>query len=194
MGSAEPRARDGEGFFGRFWVDHFGDSEVGDFDPALGVHQNIFRFDIPVQDTLVVNILQCVANLGDDRQGLLGRKLTCLHGLAEIDAIHELHHQKEKRSGLAKVMDGDDVRVVQLGEQSALAGDPFGKGRIGGQFFGEDLKGDIAFEFGLSDTVDEAHSASADEFFEFEIRKGLFECGLVRGSRRFCRFGFFVGC
>ena len=38
------------------------------------------------------------------------------HGLAEVDSVHEFHEEIVVAGGLSKVVDGDDVRVIESGE------------------------------------------------------------------------------
>src|ERR1022692_812252 len=59
------------------------DSEVGEHRVAEGIAQNVLRFDVPVQDALVVRVLECPADpytggqhLGD-RELLPGPEAAC---------------------------------------------------------------------------------------------------------------------
>ena len=53
--------------------DNFRDAEIGDLDPALLVQQKILRFDIPVDDALVMSELERFADLRDDLERLFRR-------------------------------------------------------------------------------------------------------------------------
>ena len=72
-------------------IEKGGNSEIGDFKTALFIEEEVFRFDIAVNDAAIVGKLERFANLRDDRQRLLGRNPACLQRLAEIHAIDELH-------------------------------------------------------------------------------------------------------
>ncbi len=52
---------------------YFGNAEIGDLHPALFVHQEIFRFDVAVDDAFVVGELQRLADLRYDGQRLFRR-------------------------------------------------------------------------------------------------------------------------
>ena len=65
-------------------------------------------------DAAVVRELERLADLGNDGERLLGRETPGAHGLAEIDAVDELHEEVEEASGLPEVVDGDDVRVIEF--------------------------------------------------------------------------------
>ena len=69
------------------------DAEVGDLDPALLVQQDVLRLDVAVDHAMVVGVLQGLADLRDDGQGLLGRQLAGVQQLAEVQAVDELHEE-----------------------------------------------------------------------------------------------------
>ena len=48
-----------------------GDAEIGQDRPALLVQQDVGRFDVPVDEPLVVGVVQVPGDLGDDPGGLL---------------------------------------------------------------------------------------------------------------------------
>ena len=71
----------------------FRDAEVGDFDPALLVEQDVLRLDVAVDHAVVVGVLQGLADLRDDGQGLLRRQLAGIQQPAEAQAVDELHEE-----------------------------------------------------------------------------------------------------
>jgi hypothetical protein len=50
-----------------------------------------------------------------------------LHRLPQVHPIHKFHQQVVEPAGLAEVMDGDDIRMVQLGQSLRLAREAFGE-------------------------------------------------------------------
>ena len=63
-----------------------------------------------------MGVLNGVAQLRDEFQRLGGSEATCMHSLAEINPVDELHREEEVGRGLAEVMNGDDVGVVEFRE------------------------------------------------------------------------------
>ena len=119
-----------------FWLrvaNEFRNAEVGDFHAAFGVEQDVLRLDVAMEDAFVVRVLERLADFGNDGQGLLGGEAARLHGLAEIDAIDKFHQQIKETVRLAKIVDGDNVRMAESRQHSALACEPLGKGRVSGQ-------------------------------------------------------------
>ena len=56
-------------------ADQLGQAEVGDLHPALLVQQDVLRLDVAVDDAVVVGVLEGLADLRHDGQGLLGASL-----------------------------------------------------------------------------------------------------------------------
>ena len=48
-----------------------GEAEVGQLHPAIGGEHDVLGFDIPVDNTFVVGVLQSIADLSDDTQRLI---------------------------------------------------------------------------------------------------------------------------
>ena len=48
------------------WIDDLRDAEVGDLDPPFLVQQQVFRLDVPVNDSVDVQVLQTFGN--DERE------------------------------------------------------------------------------------------------------------------------------
>ena len=65
-----------------------------------------------------------------------GASFRACEQLPQAHAVHELHQQVVEPVGLAEVVDGDDVRVVQPGQRLGLAGEALGKLRVSATFSG----------------------------------------------------------
>ena len=123
-----------------------------------------------MDDALVVGVLQRLADRRDDGERLFGFEFAVAQQVAEVHAVDEFHDEIEESAGFAEVVDGDDVRVVELGEQFGLAGEALGETsprptRSGG----EDLDGDDPVERFLAGLVNHAHAAAAEAFEDFEL-------------------------
>ncbi len=86
-------------------VDEFGEAEVGDFDLAGFGEEDVFGFDVAVDDAAVVGVLECVADLGDDGEGVVGGEGVGVEELAEGEAVDEFHGEEED-SGQWSVVSG----------------------------------------------------------------------------------------
>ena len=76
------------------WGDEFGEAEVGDFDLAGAGEEDIFGFDVAVDDAAVVGVLEGVADLGDDGEGVIGGGGGGVEELAEGEAVDEFHEEE----------------------------------------------------------------------------------------------------
>jgi hypothetical protein len=97
---------------------------------------------------------------------------TGLHRLTKVDAVDKFHEQVKKAPGLAEVMDGNDVRMIEAGEDASFTIEPLGKGGIGSEGLREKLESHHAVELGLTGLIDDAHAALSDEIEDFEMREG----------------------
>ena len=75
LGRAHDLARAGQRRVLRLAAHQLRDAEVGDLDPALLVQQHVLRLDVTVDHALVVGVLQGLADLRHDGQGLFRRNL-----------------------------------------------------------------------------------------------------------------------
>ena len=140
------------------------------FHPAFFVQQKIFRLDVAVNDAFVVRELQRLADLRHDGQRLFWRQFPRLFDFAQVGAIHELHQQIVQRAGLAKVMNGDDVRMIEAGQGAGFAVEPLGKTGIAGHRRRQHLQGDQTVQCRLARLVNRPHAAPL-------MRPGISSCG-----------------
>ena len=107
--------------------------------------------------------------------------------LAQVHAVHKFHEQVIKPAGLAEVINGDDVRMVQCRQRLRLARESFGKFRVIHAFRREQFQGDEAVQGFLPRLVNHAHAAASETFENFELRK--MRGNLFGRQRRLCRGG-----
>lgn len=90
-------------------------------DLAGQVDQDVLGFDVAVNDSLVVGILECRANLGTRAQASLGETPSA-QDMAEVCALSVFAHDHEASAACAaEFVEGDDVGVVEPGEGFAFA-------------------------------------------------------------------------
>jgi hypothetical protein len=160
------------------------DAEVGNLYAALAIEENVLGFDVAVDDAAVVGELEPVTDLGDDGQRLRGRESPGPHGQAEVDAVDELHQQVEEAVGLAEVVDGDDVGVVESREGLRLPGESGGELWVLLSFWRQDLEGDQTVEGSLPRLVHDAHATAAKALQDIQLRE--LGCDVLGGGRGLC--------
>ena len=57
---------------GGLLAEQFGQAEIGDFHPSALVDEDVFRLDVAMDHALVMGELKGIADLRNNRQGLLG--------------------------------------------------------------------------------------------------------------------------
>ena len=116
-----------------------------------------------------MGVLEGVANLRHDGQGLARRDPAGAQQLAQAHPVHVLHQEIVNPVRLAELVERDDVRMIQPGQRLGLAGEPFGERRVLPDAGRQDLEGDQAVEFLLAGLIDGAHAALADQFQDFQL-------------------------
>ena len=74
-----------------------------------------------MDEPLGVGGVQCPGNVGEDAHGPIRGQRPVGEQPPEIDAVDELHRHVEASGLLARVMDGDEIRVLDRGRQPGLA-------------------------------------------------------------------------
>ena len=143
---------------GRCQVPQLGQAKVGNFHAALPVEEDVLGLDVAMYDALVVSVLEGVAHLCHDADIWSSLSGTGLHQLPQVLAGHELHHEVAEPSGLAKVVDSDDIRVIEPGQGTRLAAEALGESRVASNFWRQHLDGHQAVERGLPRPVDRSHA------------------------------------
>ena len=77
----------------RFLPQYFREAEVGDFHPAFFVQQNVFRFDVAVDDAFIVRELERGADLRNDFERLARRQFAGLFNLPQVRPVHVFHDE-----------------------------------------------------------------------------------------------------
>src|SRR5664279_88758 len=132
----------------------FGDAKVRYLHAALFVEQDVLRLDVAVDNALLVRILERLADRRYYDQRLLWRQLAGLEQLAQAHPIHKLHQQVIESVGLAEIIEGDNVGMVEPGERLLLARKALGKARVFLLLAGQDLQRHKAVEPRLARLID----------------------------------------
>src|SRR5271165_1836666 len=142
-------------------LDMPGQAEVGDVRLAPLVKQDVCRLEVAVQDPPLVRMMNGLGDGGHQpgRGSDIGDEVA--QALVQAAAAYQLHAEEALARPLAHLVNGHDVRVVELrdGFDLVLKPDPLG---FAGEFGRLDhLESDQPVESDLPCLVDDAHPASA---------------------------------
>jgi hypothetical protein len=101
-----------------------GDAEIGDKNFIIGVHEEVRWLDVPVDEALLVGVVQVAGGFGHDPHGLLNRQRLGTQPPRYILALHEFGDVEVSPVVPPHVVHGHDAGVVEPGH---LAG--FGQKR-----------------------------------------------------------------
>ena len=127
--------------------DALGQAEIGDLHHPLARDENVVRFDVAMDEVVVVGVLQAIDGSHDDVQGIADpQALQFREPTAQGLAIHVLHRQEMVAALFADGEAPHDMRVVEFGHQAGFALKAVDEGRVAGQMLGQHLDGDVAIQ------------------------------------------------
>ena len=131
------------------------------------VQQHVLGLDVAVDHPVSVRVIQCRRHRLGDFEGVAdGQLLLAMQPLSQRLALHQWHDIVKKRVRLARVVERQNVRVLQVGRDLDLLQEPLGPNHRG-QFRPQDLQGHFAVVFYVVREVDRSHAAGADLFLDF---------------------------
>ena len=99
-----------------------GDPEVEDLGPAVVRQEDVVGLDVAVDDAAGVRGREAVGDLGGDLDRLLGRERAASRSRSASDSpCEELRHGPGDARNVARVVDREDVRMVEGGDGPRLA-------------------------------------------------------------------------
>jgi hypothetical protein len=102
-------------------VDRARDAEVGEHGVAAG-EEDVLGLDVAMDHAALVRVRQRAGHLAPDpHRGLHGQPVVRAEPLAQRVALHVRHHVEELVVGLPRIVDREDVRVLQAGGELDLA-------------------------------------------------------------------------
>src|SRR5690606_33119694 len=119
--------------------------------------ENVFGFDVPVDVALSASEIQRLSNVEDDLDFL--REGQLLAGLFQVGPGDVLHRQIIGTVVHADVVDGDDIGLNELADDTRFAQKPLAEAWIFRQGCGHDFEGDVPLEYLLHGEVNRRHAA-----------------------------------
>ena len=157
-------------------------SEVGHLHLAGRVDHHVAGFDVPMDDPILVRVGKRGTHLPDDGKRLVRIEAHAVDDLVEVLPLHVVHDDEEVAGGgLAEIVDGDDIRVVQPRHDPRLALEIVRKAAVPADLERQQFDRDEAVERNLPRQIDCAHAAAADELLH--LVAGEKAGGLLRGRR-----------
>ena len=133
--------------------------------------EDVRGLDVAVDEALLVRGVERLGDLGEELDRALRLERTVLRDeLGEVGALDVAHGEEEHAVLLARLVDGDDVRVVERGGDPRLAQEALAEALVLGELGRDHLERDLAPETLLLGAVDRAHAAAADERLDVVAR------------------------
>ena len=144
-----------------------GQSEVGHPEASVLVEDEVGRLDVAVDETAAVGIGQGLGRLDTDGRRLGHRDpAAVVEKVAERAAAQVLENEEGTTVVLAPVVDGEDVRMGQLGGRLSLVAEATEEGLVAGQAGVEDLDGHPALKDDVPGGVDGRRGPAAEGGFD----------------------------
>jgi hypothetical protein len=124
-----------------------------------------------VDDAFFVSELQRVAQVGDDSESFFRSDTSGSDCVSQRDAVDKFHDEVEEFVNLTEVVDGGDVRVIELCQRASLSQEAISESGIALDIARQNFHGDKPVEVWVASFVDSTHSAAADQFQNHQIRK-----------------------
>ena len=142
-------------------AERLGQAEIGDVRLAGGVHQDVRRFDVAMEDAALVGVMHRPRDQRHEASRFSRSVAQSGEGSGQAAALNELHCEVVLTLMFADLVDRDNVGMVEQGGGlgfSAEAPDIGGGGQLSGK---DDLQRDDAVGVDLSGLVNQAHAAPA---------------------------------
>ena len=146
--------------------DRLREAEVEHFHRAVGTQLDVRRFQVAMNDALLVRRIECLGDLTRNRQGLGNRQgAACAMRSASVGPFDKLQHQRTQQAvRLRTRRSGADVWVIET-SPACCASRSKRALRSGSAVNGcrQDLDRDIAIEPRVAGAVHLAHAAGAEQ-------------------------------
>ena len=160
-----------------------GQAEVADLRSSFEAEENVGGFDVAVEDAGFVCVGEAFTDSEDEASGFLLFDGLFVDRVVERLARNVLHDDVEHSFHLTKVVDADEVGVVEFGHGLGLSLELFPERGLFPELHGEDFDGDFAVEGALAGPVDGTHATLGDEGGDVVGREEFGELLELRGGK-----------
>jgi hypothetical protein len=94
-------------------LQRFGEAEVEHLDGAVFTHLDVRRFQVAVDDRLLVRRLERLGNLFRDRECVIDGQGSLSEPIGKRRPLHQLHDERRRRAGALQSVDSRDVGMVE---------------------------------------------------------------------------------
>ena len=125
------------------------------------LEQNVFRLDVAMHHTTLMRVLQRVCHFAGNAQRVVdGQLLFAIQPIAQRLAIHKRHDVEDGAVHLTRIMQRENVRMLQICRRLDLGQKPLGANRHR-EFGLEHLDRDLAIVLEVLGEIDGSHATSA---------------------------------
>ena len=144
-------------------ADEFCQAEVDDLDLGVAGEHQVRGLDVAVDDSGAMGFGQSLCHLDGNVERVVDGKRSAPDVLLQRLALVERHDEIELPVvGLADVIDGADIRMVQGGGRFGFLDEALLRGLVARQSGRKKLERGEAVEAGVPDLVDETHATPAE--------------------------------
>ena len=144
-----------------------GQPEVGHERLAALVEQDVAGLDVPMHQPLLVGVVQRLGHRRHQFDRFVDRKPGLLEPRGEVGAVDVFRDDETgELLGAADIEDGNDVRVIEVGDGAGFGQVGFGIFESIHQFAMRHLDGHRALQLVVVGQIDEAEAALAQHSFD----------------------------
>ena len=125
-------------------------------------HLDVGRFEIPVDDALLVRRLERLRDLSCDEECLVDRDRAFRNAVSQRGALDQFHDEPSHTIALLEAVDDRDVGMIQRREDFGFALEPHQPLGVCRNGLRQDLDRDLPFQVRVSSAIHLTHAAHSD--------------------------------
>jgi hypothetical protein len=149
-----------------------------------GRDQHVRGLDVPVHEPASVRRIERARYLRDERKRLRGGKRPIPEQLLEVLPLDVAHRNEDAPVGLARLVDRDDVRVVERGRELRLGQQPLAEALVLGEARREQLERHLPLQPPILGELDDPHAAATEHVLD-PVAQKLGTNGQISPRRQF---------
>ena len=136
---------------------------VGAVGAGARVEKHVGGLHITMHETARMRFIEGACDLCEDADRVRRVQTTALQALVQVTPLDVAHGYEEEIVSRPRLVDRDDVRMVDRRGQLRLAQEAVTKRFVSGQAGGQQLQRDLPLEPQILGQVDDAHAAEAQQ-------------------------------